>query len=295
MLFLTQQGCGMSRLNGKAKEVLDACLSGESPAVRAKVYEIIDVSGLDPSDPMFLILALTGQMRVLLEAAPADLSKLLNDWKQQASRSFQEFQRAIAQVEATREQEAETIRLNLERVASDCVEDIKEVGAAATSAIASANSETLSQASLTATAAAQLTNAVVALIDKVDSDRANNEKVLQALLKQVLDATTGLNTAVNRTAGMHNAMDKLQNKIRLSTAFGSLAPLTTLGIATVAGGVIWAMVMHFYWGDAQKYLSVIKENQAAFDRCFTRDDEGNIKTKPGITCKVTAVPDKSKK
>ena len=35
----------MSRLNGKASEVLDAILSLESPEVRAKVYEIINVSG----------------------------------------------------------------------------------------------------------------------------------------------------------------------------------------------------------------------------------------------------------
>jgi hypothetical protein len=65
----------MSRLNNKAREVLNFCLSSESPEVQAKVYEIVSLSGLDPSDPMFLILALTGQMRVFLESAPAELEK----------------------------------------------------------------------------------------------------------------------------------------------------------------------------------------------------------------------------
>ena len=45
--------------------------------MKDKVYEIINVSGLEADDPMFLILALTGQMRVFLEAAPAELSELL--------------------------------------------------------------------------------------------------------------------------------------------------------------------------------------------------------------------------
>jgi hypothetical protein len=45
----------------------------------AKVYEIINVSGLEPSDPICLRLALRVKMRVLLEGAPGDLSKLLNE------------------------------------------------------------------------------------------------------------------------------------------------------------------------------------------------------------------------
>ena len=37
----------MSKFNGKVSQVLDACLSSESPEVRAKVYEIINLSGLE--------------------------------------------------------------------------------------------------------------------------------------------------------------------------------------------------------------------------------------------------------
>lgn len=81
----------MKKLNSKALEVLDSCLAAESPEVKAKVYEILEVSDIEANDPMFLVLALTGQMRVLLEAAPADLSRLLAAWKEQSSQSLQQI------------------------------------------------------------------------------------------------------------------------------------------------------------------------------------------------------------
>ncbi len=274
----------MKKLNSKALEVLDICLAAESPEVKAKVYEILEIGELDASDPMFLVLALTGQMRVLLEAAPAELSQLLTNWKETSTKSLQLLQEAITQVKSTQQQQADTIKQTLERVTADVVEDIKEAGMATTSAIASANSETLTQAQQTATAAAQLTNAVIALIDKVESDRQTHQLVLQEISQQVIDAKSGLNQAVDRTKGMYGAMEKLQNKIRLSAAIGSMAPLTAIGVAMVAGGVIWAMIMNFYWGEAAKYLSVVRENQTVFNRCFTSDGY----MKPGITCTVVA-------
>lgn len=165
----------MSKLNGKAKEVLDACLSAESPEVRAKVYELVDVSGLEPNDPMFLILALTGQMRVLLEAAPADLSKLLNDWQETSASSLQEIQQAITQVRTTQQQQANTIKKTLETVANGYVEGIKEAGMAATGAIASANSETLAQVQLATRRAIELKDEVVSLRTSVEADRRTNK------------------------------------------------------------------------------------------------------------------------
>jgi dGTP triphosphohydrolase len=203
----------MKKLTQKNKEVLDICLSSESSEVKAKVYEILEISELDASDPMFLVLALTGQMRVLLEAAPLELSKLLNDWQEQSVSSLQSIQEAITQVKSTQQQQADTIRETLETVTNNCVEDIKQAGMATTSAIADANSETLAQASKTATAAAALTNATVALRDEVLADRQINQQVLQNILQQLLDAKTELNQAVDRTKGMYGAMDKLRTKL----------------------------------------------------------------------------------
>ena len=41
-----------------------------------------------------MIWALTGQMRVLLEAAPAELRQLLDDWKKQNAESLLQIQAA---------------------------------------------------------------------------------------------------------------------------------------------------------------------------------------------------------
>lgn len=161
----------MSRLNGKTKEVLDACLSSESPEVRAKVYEIINVSGLEADDPMFLILALTGQMRVFLEAAPIELSKLLAEWKQRSADSLEEITNAIKRVKETQLQQAQTIAESIELVSNKCVADIKEAGMAATSAIAEANSETLANAKSARDEAREIKEDILRLHAGVEADR----------------------------------------------------------------------------------------------------------------------------
>ena len=282
MLFSIQLGCGMGKLNGQAKEVLDACLSAESPEVRAKVYQIIDLSGLEPSDPMFLILALTGQMRVLLEGAPADLSKLLNEWKEQSSRSLQQIQQAITQVRETEQQHANTIRQTLETVTTNCVEDIKQAGMAATSAIAQANEEVLNQSRATINDAIQLKNELIALRASVESDRKTNENVLKGLLGRVGQTTTKLDTSFQQLGAFHTAIEKIQRGMSFLKFAEWFSPLTALGIAAIAGAMIWAWGMHMYWGTAEKYLPVIKHNQAAFEKCF--DAQGLVKL--GLDCQI---------
>lgn len=278
----------MKKLNSKAKEVLDICLAAEPPEVKAKVYEILEISELDASDPMFLVLALTGQMRVLLEAAPEELSKLLTAWKEQSAFSIQQIHVALTQVKATQQEQADTIKQTLETVTNNCVEDIKQVGMAATSAIAQANSETLTQAQQTVTAATELTSTTQALINEVEADRLAQAQDNKKLLEEILSAKDGLKLAIDRTYWMYNDMDKLQNKIRLSTALGSIAPLTALGLAAIAGAIVYGWGLRMYWGDAGNYLTVVKENRSALNYCFTSSGE----RKPGFTCKV--VPQKKK-
>jgi hypothetical protein len=138
----------MSLLNGsaaKAREVLDFCLASESPTVRSKVYEIVNSSGLEPSDPLFLVLVLTGQMRVLLEAAPEQLNQLLINWKQESASSLAEIMSAVSLIKQTQQEQADVIKGELLNVSQQCVSDIKRAGMATTSAIADANSETWSQ------------------------------------------------------------------------------------------------------------------------------------------------------
>lgn len=192
-----------------------------------------------------------------------------------------------ANYQAQQEQSTTQIK-NLIQAGRNIVADIQKTGSAATSAIAEANSETLFQAQQTVTAAAELTSSTVALIGKVEADRLAHEQDIQQLLQQVKEARDGLKLAINRTYWMHGEMDKLQNKIRLSTALGSIAPLSALGLAAIAGAMIWGWGLRMYWGDAGNYLTVVKENRVALSRCFTESGE----RKPGFTCKV--VPQKKK-
>ncbi len=196
----------MSRLNGKASEVLDACLSSESPEVRAKVYEIINVSGLEADDPMFLILALTGQMRVLNEAAPAELSKLLSDWKESNAKSLEEIYNAITLIQETQQQQALTIAEKIEKVSNKCVSDIKNAGSAATSAIADANSETLAQASDVRDEVRRLKNEIQSLYALLEKDRQNNNGIKDVLLKRVAQTMKGLDKAVAQIERSHTKM-----------------------------------------------------------------------------------------
>lgn len=233
----------MSRLNGKAKEVLDACLSAESPEVRAKVYEIVSVSGLEPNDPMFLVLALTGQMRVLLEAAPAELSQLLTDYQESSALCLSSIQQAITQVEATQQQQAESIRQTLEQVTTDCVEDIKEVGMATTGAIAEANSETLAQARLAIQRVEQLKDEVMTLLTSVETDRQTNINVLEVLVGRLGKSTKGLETAIAQINGASTAITRLQQNatwIKFAEWFSPLAALVIV-LLIGAGGSWWLM------------------------------------------------------
>lgn len=225
----------MKKLNSKAKEVLDICLAAESPEVKAKVYEILEIGELDASDPMFLVLALTGQMRVLLEAAPADLSKLLNNWKEQSAYSLQSIHVAVTQVKETQQQQADTIRQTLESVTTDCVEDIKEAGMAATSAIAQANSETLSQARQAALRAIELKDEVVSLRTSVESDRQTNESVLRVLLQRIGQTTGGLSTAIKQINEANTALRRLQQNTVWIKMADWFSPLTALAIVALVG------------------------------------------------------------
>ena len=278
----------MSKLNGKAKEVLDACLSAESPEVRAKVYELVDVSGLEPNDPMFLILALTGQMRVLLEAAPADLSKLLNDWQSQSNRSLQSIQQAITQVEVTQQQQAERIRQTLEIVTNDCVEDIKEVGMAATGAIAEANSETLAQARLAIQRVEELKDEVMTLRTSVEADRQTNINVLEVVLGRLGKSTKGLETAISQINGANTAITRLQQNttwIKFTEWFSPLAALVI--VLLIGGGGSW-WVMSLKYNDSLNVIGRDLVNWNA-DRIFKCREDNNPK------CTIWVVPPEQRK
>ena len=219
----------MSRLNGKASQVLDAILSSESPEVRAKVYEIINVSGLEADDPMFLILALTGQIRVFLEAAPAELSMLLTEWKAHSARSLSEIYNAIERIKDTQQQQADSLAENLEIVSDKCVSDIKEAGMATTSAIAEANSETLAQARQARNETEQLKQELIRLVSNIEADRQTNHNVIKAVLERVGMSTKELDKAVVQIDRSHSTIERLQKNTIWVKLTDWLSPVVVLG------------------------------------------------------------------
>ncbi len=259
----------MSKSNGKTSEVLDACLSSESPEVKAKVYQIINTSGLEPDDPMFLILALTGQMRVFLETAPRELSKLLKEWKESNSRSLEQIFQAISLIEEKQQQQADTIKKNLEIVNSQCVSELKKAGMAATSAIADANSETIAQARQACDHANELKEEVMALRTSVETDRKTNENVLEALLKRVGQTTHNLERAIAQINYSHIALTRLKEDtiwVKLADWFSPLLALFLIGgVGFILG--FWMMALRYNNSINQYEHNIIKWNRDRIVKC----------------------------
>ena len=203
----------MSRFNGngnkKISEVLDSCLSSESPEIKAKVYEIINVSGLDADDPLFLILALTGQMRVFLESAPAELSKLLTDWKESNAQGLEDIYNAISLVQETQQQQAETITQKIEKVSNKYVSDIKKAGSAATSAIADANSETLAKAIDARDEMRRLKQEIQAMYARVLDAQRHNQNFVEVLSDRAAETIASLLYATTQIDSSHERIHKL--------------------------------------------------------------------------------------
>ena len=236
----------MSRFNGngnrKISEVLDACLSSESPEIKAKVYEIINVSGLDADDPMFLILALTGQMRVFLEAAPSELSQLLADWKESYAKSLEEIYNALTLVQKTQQQQAENIAQKIEKVSNKCVSDIKKAGSAATSAIAEANSETLAKAIDTRDEMRQLKNEIHSIYTNVLAAKQNNQIFVEVLSERAGETIGRLEYAMAQIDSSKERIQRLTINsiwVRLTDWFSPIVVLFFWG------GIFLAIGMRF--------------------------------------------------
>jgi len=230
----------MNKLNGKAKALLDSCLSAESPESKAKIYEIIALSGLDATDPMFLVLALTGQLRVLLETAPADLSQLLAEWKLQLIESIQEIKKTTRSLELTQQSQAEVVRGNLEQLTEGYAEKIKRVGMATVSAISEANNETLKQANVAVLNTTQMNAEVVKLTESVEQSRIENAQAIRALLERVNSPIQTLQTVTREVNKANSQIQSLQDNAMLITALRWLSPLLALALVGVCG--VWSGV-----------------------------------------------------
>jgi hypothetical protein len=266
----------MKKLNKQAMEVLDICLAEEAPEVKAKVYEIVEISELDPSDPMFLILALTGQMRVLLETAPSELSELLNEWKERSTESLESIQQAVRQLQGTQKEHAQTMKRTLVEVSLGYMGEMKEVGMSTTSAIAEANQETLKQASSAALEAARLKEEVAVLCSSVKQEREIWANQMQVVLERVSEPIEDLKYANQLANLVKSEIQMFRSKAIWMQVFEWFTPLTALALATGAGFLCGLFVMLWKYNDAQNTLgrNIVEWN---IDRIVKCQDSKNHK------------------
>ena len=168
----------MNLPKNKAEEVLALCLHKESVEMKTKVYEILSLSQIKVNDPMFLVLALTGQMRVLLETAPTELNQLLEKWKSQTFESMVELSEAISQVKVSQKEQREIIQKSIEDINSKGVDKIKAINQSLVAEILSINTEITLEAK-------KLIEELTELHLEVKSDRKENIKIMESLIQGI--------------------------------------------------------------------------------------------------------------
>ena len=245
----------MSLINSsanRARKMIDFHLASEPPEFKAKVFEILNFSGLEPNDPMFLALLLTGQIRVFLEAALEELPRLLSEWKQEMARSLETLMSAMAYFSKKSLEQAETIKENMEAVSQKCVCDIKEAGMSTVGAIADANNETLEQLQQTRKQVEDLSLKLAELDAKSDEREQRRIEDNNGVVKWA-HLTTKKQETVNHQVGiLLSDVAKIQrNKVWLRIAEGFYSFPVLVACMLFAIGGTW-------WAASRQYNSTIK-------------------------------------
>ena len=190
---------------------------------------------------MFLALLLTGQMRVLMEAAPLELNRLLSEWKFESASSLSEISNAILEVKKTQKEQVSAISVNMEAISSKCVSNIKEAGMATTSAIADANSETLEQLQQTKKQVENLSVKLTELDAKFDEREQRRIKDNNGVVKWANSTMTQQETVNHQVSVLISEVAKIKrNKIWLRIADGFYSfPVLTIGILIIMSATWW--------------------------------------------------------
>lgn len=97
------RGRGLNRI--PYPTLLDLAIRGKDDAFKARVWEIVVQTGIDPDDPTFLMMVATGRLQVLLEDNPKEMEAMFDQWQTQLYDHLQTYekvavkgqQKAIAQ------------------------------------------------------------------------------------------------------------------------------------------------------------------------------------------------------
>ncbi|MDF5724912.1 MAG: hypothetical protein PUP91_31545 [Rhizonema sp. PD37] len=74
--------------NAKTQDLLNAVLSGKTEEFQRRVLDVVVKTGLEPDDPVFLVLLATGRLEVLLEDSPQALERLFKGWTNEIKRTL---------------------------------------------------------------------------------------------------------------------------------------------------------------------------------------------------------------
>ena len=259
----------MSLPSKKAREVLELCLANESVELRSRVYEIINLSGLDPDDPLFLVLALTGQIRVFLETAPTELQQLLLDWRQQNSDSLSQIDAAVNLVNNSHQEILSTLKQTIQQISKEYISDIKEVGLATVNAIAEANSETGEQIEQTKTEVRELLQEITSLRSSYAAEGQKNSQSIATMIDRLEETTKKFDLAHTQIKQGILETKKFQQQLSWARRVEWFTPLLALFIVGIGGGVAggW-LTARFYNSPTQQFgRNLTKWNRQQINSC----------------------------
>ncbi|PSB49206.1 hypothetical protein C7B80_03135 [Cyanosarcina cf. burmensis CCALA 770] len=104
--------------------ILALALRGKDESFKAKVYEIVIQTGLDPEDPAFLLLIATGRLELLLEESPKELEALFDQWSERIHAQLQNYREGLehyerAAVKAQEKAIAQSVQALIQKAAID--------------------------------------------------------------------------------------------------------------------------------------------------------------------------------
>lgn len=228
----------MSLPSSKAEEVLAFCLRDESAEMKTKVYEILSLSEINVNDPMFLVLALTGQIRVFLESAPKDLRELLFEGKASLEQYIEELHRAIVDVKDAQQQQVTQIKQNVEEINRENASNLRVLHQSLVAEILESNSEVENKVCSVVEEIKTIQDQLIAINVKLQDERNTNIKVIKSLIEGMNKTTKELELANAHITSSVTTLDRLKlskfvNKGMIIGAFTSVfifGSLLTLGL-----------------------------------------------------------------
>ncbi|WP_414552870.1 DUF6753 family protein [Anabaena sp. CCY 0017] len=86
------RGKGLNRI--PYPTLLDLAIRGKDDAFKARVWEIVVQTGVDPDDPTFLMMVATGRLQALLEDNPKEMEAMFDQWQTQLYDHLQSYEKA---------------------------------------------------------------------------------------------------------------------------------------------------------------------------------------------------------